>query len=264
MTHEPFVLTEPSGPVRRLVMNRPRQRNPLSAAMIEALRAQIDQAGADPGVRVVILAGAGAGFCAGHDLAEMQGHLADGDGGLGFFRGLMGDCSALMQAIVASSKPVIAEVRGVATAAGCQLVASCDLAVAEAGARLATPGVNLGLFCSTPMVALSRAVPRKRAMEMLLLGDFVGADEALAMGLVNRVVPDAALQSSAMDLARRIASRSAGAIAVGKRLFQAQLDLDLAQAYAQASEAMAINMLSRDAAEGVAAFLEKRAAVWRG
>ena len=263
MTDDPLILTERSDRVRRLVMNQPRRRNPLSAAMIEALRGAIDQAGADPDVHVVVIAGAGVTFSAGHDLAEMRAHLADRDDGLAFFRQLMSGCSALMQAIVASPKPVIAEVRGVATAAGCQLVASCDLAIAEAGARFATPGVNIGLFCSTPMVALSRAVPRKRAMEMLLLGDMIDADEALAAGLVNRVVAEAELQSSVLDLARRIAEKSAATVAFGKRLFQQQLDLDLAEAYAIASETMAMNMLSTDAAEGVAAFLEKRPPQWR-
>ena len=263
MNDDPLILIERSDRVHRLVMNRPRQRNPLSAAMIGALRDAIDQAGADPDVHVIVIAGAGVAFSAGHDLAEMRAHLADRDGGLAFFRRLMSDCSALMQAIVASPKPVIAEVRGVATAAGCQLVASCDLAIAEDGARFATPGVNIGLFCSTPMVALSRAVPRKQAMEMLLLGDLIGADEALAMGLVNRVVPEPELQSSVLDLARRIAAKSAGTVEFGKRLFQEQLDLDLAEAYAMASETMAMNMLAPDAAEGIAAFLEKRPPQWR-
>ena len=262
MTQEPLILTEQSGRVRRLVMNRPAQRNPLSLAMIEALRGAVDEAGADDETQVIILAGAGTVFSAGHDLAEMRDHLMDNDGGLDFHRRLFGDCSALMQAIVLSPKPVIAEVRGVATAAGCQLVASCDLAIAETGARFATPGAKQGLFCSTPMVALSRAVPRKQAMAMLLLGDFVGAEAAVAMGLVNRVVAAEALPGEVMALAQQVARRSATAIAVGKGLFQAQLDMDLAQAYAAASETMAVNLTHPDAAEGVRAFLEKREAVW--
>jgi enoyl-CoA hydratase/carnithine racemase len=264
MSNEPLVLAEDHGRVRRLAMNRPERRNPLSLAMIEALRAALAAAVEDEGVRVVILAGAGPVYSAGHDLGEMHAHLHDPDRGLDFFRGLMGDCSALMQAIVTAPKPVIAEVRGIATAAGCQLVASCDLAVAEAGARFATPGVNNGLFCSTPMVALSRAVPRKQAMEMLLMGEFVGADEAKAMGLVNRVVPAGELEAATLAMASHIATRSAQAIAFGKRLFQEQLDLDLAEAYARASETMAVNMLSSDPAEGIAAFLEKRRPEWMG
>lgn len=264
MNDDPLVLIERAGPVRRLVMNRPRQRNPLSSAMLAALGDALAEAVADEAVRVLILAGAGPVFSAGHDLAEMRAHRNDADGGRGFFRKLMESCSALMQAIVAAPIPVIAEVRGVATAAGCQLVAACDLAIAEEGARFATPGVNNGLFCSTPMVALSRAVPRKRALEMLLTGEFTPASEALAMGLVNRVVAEAALTQAAMDLAQRIAGKSGQAISFGKRLFQQQLDLDLAQAYAVASETMAINMLGADADEGISAFLEKRAPVWQG
>ncbi|QUD89434.1 enoyl-CoA hydratase [Phenylobacterium montanum] len=262
MSDEPLVLAEDHGRVRRLVMNRPERRNPLSQAMIAALREALARAVEDEGVRVIVLAAAGPVYSAGHDFAEMYGHLADADRGLAFFRRLMGDCSALMQAIVTAPKPVIAAVRGVATAAGCQLVASCDLAIAEAGTRFATPGVNNGLFCSTPMVALSRAVPRKQAMEMLLMGEFVGAEQALAMGLVNRVVPAGELEATVMAMATHIATRSSQAIAYGKRLFQQQLDLDLAEAYARASEVMAINMLESDPAEGIAAFLEKRRPEW--
>jgi enoyl-CoA hydratase/carnithine racemase len=209
-------------------------------------------------VRVVVIAAAGPAFCAGHDLRELRSepHRA-------VYERVFAQCSALMLQIVHLPKPVIAEVQGIATAAGCQLVATCDLAVAAAEARFATPGVNIGLFCSTPMVALTRAVGRKAAMEMLLTGEFVDAAEAKALGLVNRVVQRAELEAATMALARQIAAKSAMTVAIGKEAFYRQAELDLAEAYRYAAEVMTRNMLAHDAAEGIDAFLQKRPPVWQ-
>jgi enoyl-CoA hydratase/carnithine racemase len=213
---------------------------------------------ADAAVRVVVIGGAGPAFCAGHDLREIRANP-----GRANYEVLFAQCSRLMLAILRLSKPVIARVHGVASAAGCQLVATCDLAVAAEDAKFATPGVNIGLFCSTPMVALSRAVGRKPAMEMLLTGDLVGAARARELGLVNRVVPLAELDAEVALLARQIAGKSAHVLAIGKEAFYRQAELGVEEAYAYASEAMTRNMLARDAEEGVDAFIEKRAPVWR-
>jgi enoyl-CoA hydratase/carnithine racemase len=244
--------------VLRLTLNRPQARNALSVALMTALQQALARAGADREVRVVVIAGDGPAFCAGHDLREIRE-----DPRRETYERLFAQCSELMLSIVRLPKPVIAEVHGVATAAGCQLVASCDLAIASEAARFATPGVNIGLFCSTPMVALSRAVGRKAAMEMLLTGDLIDARRAREIGLVNRVVPAGELRAAVAALARQIAGKSAFAVAIGKEAFYRQAELDLAAAYRYAAEVMTKNMLARDAGEGIDAFLGKRAPVWQ-
>jgi enoyl-CoA hydratase/carnithine racemase len=259
----PLLLRQDDAGIATLTLNRPGARNALSMALMEALDTALQQIAADGSVRVVILAGAGPGFCAGHDLREIRG-CGEGPGARAFYEAVFSRCSTLMKRIVRLPKPVIAQVHGVATAAGCQLVASADLAVAAESARFATPGVNIGLFCSTPMVALSRAVGRKASMEMLLTGEMIGATRARELGLVNRVVPDAALAEETQALAAAIASKSPLTLAIGKEAFYRQAELDLDAAYAYASEAMTRNMLARDAAEGIDAFLERRAPVWTG
>src|SRR3954454_4820000 len=226
-----------------------------------ALGQALDRAAADRNARVVVIAGAGPAFCAGHDLRELRG--LDPDNRREAYQAVFEQCSALMLSIVRLPKPVIAEVHGVATAAGCQLVATCDLAVAAADARFATPGVDIGLFCSTPMVALTRAIGRKPAMEMLLTGELIDAEAARAIGLVNRVVPRPQLPSATAALARQIAAKSALTLAIGKAAFYRQAELGLAEAYNYASEVMTRNMLAEDAAEGIDAFLEKRQPVWK-
>lgn len=247
-----------------LFLDRPAQRNSLSVALMASLRGELATMGNDPSISAIVLAAEGPVFCAGHDLKEMTAHRSDPDGGRVFFAETMTRCSELMQAIVACPKPVIAAVQGTATAAGCQLVATCDLAVAEDDSRFATPGVNIGLFCSTPMVALSRNVPRKRAMEMLLLGEMMGAQEAAEYGLVNRVVAKGESFAAAMEMARIIASKSPLTVAIGKRAFYDQIEMPLADAYNFAAKVMVENMLAADAAEGIGAFLEKRSPVWKG
>jgi enoyl-CoA hydratase/carnithine racemase len=253
----PVLLEENDRGVLRLTLNRPDARNALSAALMSALLEALVRAAKDPQTRVVVIAGAGPAFCAGHDLREMRA-----DQRRETYERLFAQCSELMLAIVRLSKPVIAEVHGVATAAGCQLVATCDLAVAAEDARFATPGVNIGLFCSTPMVALTRAVGRKAAMEMLLTGEFVDAATARAIGLVNRVVPREELREAVDCLAREIAGKSALVVKIGKEAFYRQAELDLAAAYRYAAEVMTTNMLARDAGEGIDAFLTKREPVW--
>ncbi|HEX3863820.1 MAG TPA: enoyl-CoA hydratase [Stellaceae bacterium] len=244
--------------VLRLTLNRPTARNALSVGLMGELSKALDRAAANKAARVVVIAGAGPAFCAGHDLREMRE-----DTSRDYYQRVFAQCSALMQQIVHLPKPVIAEVHGIATAAGCQLVATCDLAVAAADARFATPGVNIGLFCSTPMVALTRAVGRKAAMEMLLTGDLIDAATAKSIGLVNRVVPAAELTAASMALALQIAGKSALSLAIGKEAFYRQAECDLAGAYNYAAEAMTTNMLARDAAEGIDAFLAKRPPVWQ-
>jgi len=244
--------------VLRLVLNRPAQRNALSMALMAALIEALDRAGDDKAVRVVVIAGAGTGFCPGHDLREMRQ-----DPSREAYARIFDRCSEMMQKIVRLPKPVIAEVHGIATAAGCQLVASCDLAVASEDARFATSGINVGLFCSTPMVALSRAIGRKAAMQMLLTGDFVDADTALSWGLVNQVVPREELRAATDTLAHKIAEKSAMAIALGKTAFYRQIEMDLSAAYALTSEVMTKNMLAYDAEEGIDAFIGKRKPVWQ-
>ena len=253
----PVLLEERDQGVVRLTLNRPEARNALSVALMSALLDALGRAAKEPQVRVVVVAGAGPAFCAGHDLRELRT-----DQRRETYESVFAQCSELMLAIVRLPKPVIAEVHGVATAAGCQLVATCDLAVAAEDARFATPGVNIGLFCSTPMVALTRAVGRKRAMEMLLTGDLIDAATAQVIGLVNRVVPREGLRDAVDGLAREIAGKSALTVAIGKEAFYRQAELDLAAAYRYAAEVMTTNMLARDAGEGIDAFLAKRAPVW--
>ncbi len=245
--------------VATLTLNRPEARNALSIGLMTALEAALADLRNDASIKAVVIAGAGHAFCAGHDLKEVRANP-----GQAAYEALFDQCSRLMKAIVRLPKPVIARVHGVASAAGCQLVATCDLAVAAETARFATPGVNIGLFCSTPMVALTRAVGRKVAMEMLLTGDMLDAPAAKAAGLVNRVVPEAALAEATQALAVQIASKSPLTLAIGKEAFYAQADMDLDEAYAYASRAMTQNMLARDAEEGIDAFIEKRKPVWKG
>jgi enoyl-CoA hydratase/carnithine racemase len=259
LRQEDLVLREDRSGVAWLTLNRPRARNALSVALMAALDAALAEAGAERSVRAVVIAGAGPAFCAGHDLREIRANP-----GREAYSALFRQCSELMLRIVRLPKPVIARVHGVATAAGCQLVASCDLAVAADTARFATPGVNIGLFCSTPMVALSRAVGRKAAMEMLLTGEMVDAERARQIGLVNRVVPDAALDDAVAALAARISASSPLTVSIGKEAFYRQAELGLDEAYAYASEVMTRNMLARDAEAGIDAFLEKRSPVWTG
>lgn len=249
--------------ILRLTLNDPKRRNALSEAMLGALGAAFADVGADPSVRVILLAANGPAFCAGHDLKEMTAGRSGPDGGKAYFAKVMAMCAGVMQGIVNCPKPVIAEVTGIATAAGCQLVASCDLAIAAETAQFSTPGVHIGLFCSTPMVALSRNVCNKHAMEMLLTGDMTPAARAAEMGLVNRVVSEDALQGATMEMARKIASKSSMTLATGKRAFYAQREMPLAQAYDYASGVMVDNMLARDAVEGIGAFIEKRAPQWQ-
>jgi enoyl-CoA hydratase/carnithine racemase len=255
---EPVLLEALDDGVLRLTLNRPPARNALSVALMTALAGALGRAATNRDCRVVVIAGAGPAFCAGHDLREMRG-----DPSRGFYERIFAQCGALMQQIVHFPKPVIAEVHGIATAAGCQLVATCDLAVAADDARFATPGVNIGLFCSTPMVALTRAVGRKAAMEMLLTGDLVDAATAKALGLVNRVVPRAELTGATTALASQIAAKSALTVAIGKEAFYRQAELDLAAAYDYAAEVMTRNMMAQDAAEGIDAFLGKRPPLWQ-
>ena len=260
----PLLVTRPQPGVVVLTMNRAAVRNSLSLAMIDALHLAVVELGMEPGVAAIVLAADGSVFCAGHDLKELTAHRADSDGGHAFFADTMTRCSAMMQAIVACPKPVIAAVQGTATAAGCQLVATCDLAVAADSAQFCTPGVNIGLFCSTPMVALSRNVGRKRAMEMLLLGEMLPATDAAAYGLVNRVVAPEHVLSEAIALAGKIAEKSPATVALGKAAFYAQAEMPLKEAYEYASKVMTQNMMARDAAEGIGAFLEKRKPEWKG
>lgn len=249
--------------ILRLTLNAPQKRNALSVAMLTALNDAFLSAGQDPEVRVIVLAANGPAFSAGHDLKEMTGARTQSDRGRSYFTQVLTQCSAMMQGIVNCPKPVIAEVTGIATAAGCQLVASCDLAIAAESAQFSTPGVHIGLFCSTPMVALSRNVANKHAMEMLLTGDMTSASRAAEIGLVNRAVPDAQLRDEVMVMAKKIASKSSMTLATGKKAFYAQSEMSLSEAYDYASRVMVENMLARDAEEGIGAFMEKRAPEWR-
>jgi enoyl-CoA hydratase/carnithine racemase len=248
--------------ILRLTLNDPPRRNALSEAMLGKLGAAFAEAGDDPSVRVIVLAANGRAFCAGHDLKEMTAGRDAPDGGRAYFTKVMTQCSSVMQAVVNCPKPVIAEVAGVATAAGCQLVASCDLAVAAETAQFSTPGVHIGLFCSTPMVALSRNVVNKHAMEMLLTGDMTSAQRAAEIGLVNYAVAPEELTKTAMEMARKIASKSSMTLSTGKRAFYEQREMPLSEAYDYASNVMVENMLARDAEEGIGAFIEKRAPQW--
>jgi enoyl-CoA hydratase/carnithine racemase len=262
ITNAPLVLRETSDAIAILTLNRPEARNSLSAAMIVALGEALDAIARDRTIRAVVLAANGPAFSAGHDLKELATRRADPDRGRAFFMQVMTACSEMMQQIVRLPQPVIASVHATATAAGCQLVATCDLAVASNAARFATPGVNIGLFCSTPMVALSRNVARKHAMEMLLTGDLISAEDALRIGLLNRVVAPGRESEEALTLARKIAAKSTHVVKIGKEAFYRQAEMDLAAAYAYASNVMVENMLARDAEEGIAAFVEKRPPTW--
>ena len=232
--------------------------------MMAALHVAVEELSSDDEVAAIVIAANGTAFCAGHDLKEMTAHRRDPDGGREFYRQTMSKCATLMQAIVKCPKPVIAAVHATATAAGCQLVATCDLAVAAETAKFCTPGVNIGLFCSTPMVALTRNVPRKRAMEMLLLGDMISAADAAHYGLVNCMVPADQVMHGALEFARRISAKSTATVATGKETFYRQAEMPLAEAYDHAVKVMVENMLYRDAEEGISAFLEKRTPVWKG
>jgi enoyl-CoA hydratase/carnithine racemase len=259
---EPVIAAQ-QGAVLRLTLANP-PANALSLAVIAALRTALDEAREDPGVRVVVIAAAGKVFSGGHDLKEMTAHRNDPDRGRAFFKDTIERCSALMQAIVTHPKPVIAEVDGLATAAGLQLVASCDLAIASDRASFCTPGVNIGLFCSTPMVALSRNATRKQAMEMLLTGETIDAATARDFGLVNRVVPPEYLAQAVAKYAETVISKSPLTLKIGKEAFYRQAEMSLADAYRHASEVMVENMLARDAEEGIGAFIEKRKPEWTG
>lgn len=260
----PILQRNVAGHVAVLTLNRAQQRNSLSEALIAALQSELDALSGDANVRAIVLAANGPAFSSGHDLKELSARRADPDQGKAYFADLMHACARMMQTVVMSPKPVIAAVEGIATAAGCQLVASCDLAVAAETARFATPGVNIGLFCSTPMVALSRNIPRKRAMEMLLLGEMLDAKAAAEWGLVNRVVPAGKALDGAMELAQRIASKSPATVKIGKQAFYRQLEVGLGEAYQQAASVMVENMLYQDAKEGIDAFIEKRTPTWTG
>ena len=259
---EPILLSARQGAILRLTLNRPGARNALSTALVAALSEALNQAAADNSVRVVIITANGPVFSSGHDLKEMTALRRDTDAGKAAYVALFNQCSRMMQQIVTLPKPVIAEVHGVATAAGCQLVASCDLAVASTASRFATPGVNIGLFCSTPMVALSRNVPRKAAMEMLLTGEMVTADQAVRIGLINRAVPPEQVERETMTLAETIAAKPRATIRTGKEAFYRQLEMPLADAYAYVTQVMIDNMLEPEAVEGIGAFLEKREPKW--
>jgi enoyl-CoA hydratase/carnithine racemase len=259
----PVLQRELLGPIAVLTLNRPEARNSLSEALISELHAALAGIHDDGNVRAVVIAANGPAFSAGHDMKELTARRADVDRGREYFAHIMNACSAMMQAIVQLPKPVVAAVQGVATAAGCQLVASCDLAIASEAATFATPGVDIGLFCSTPMVALSRNVPRKQAMEMLLTGEPVSAATARDIGLVNRVVAAGAEREAAIALARKVALKSAYTVKLGKAAFYRQAEMSLAEAYRYAAEVMTENMMARDAEEGIGAFIEKREPKWQ-
>ena len=259
---EPALLREDVGNIAVLTLNRPQARNSLSEAMLAALSRELETLTADKRIRAVVLAARGAAFSAGHDLKELTAHRADADGGRSYTRHIMERCSAVMLAILRLPRPVIAAVEATATAAGCQLVATCDLAVASTTARFCTPGVHIGLFCSTPMVALSRNLTRKHAMEMLLTGDLIDAQDAYRMGLINRVVEPGMARDEALALARKIAAKPAAIVKLGKEAFYRQIETTITEAYTYATEVMVQNMMADDAAEGISAFIEKRPPKW--
>jgi enoyl-CoA hydratase/carnithine racemase len=260
--NEPVVLRENIGNIAVLTLNRPQARNSLSEAMLEALSQELESLAADKRIRAVVIAAQGSAFSAGHDLKELTAHRADADGGRGYTRHIMERCSAVMLAILRLPQPVIAAVEATATAAGCQLVATCDLAVASTSAKFCTPGVHIGLFCSTPMVALSRNLTRKHALEMLFTGDLISAEDAYRVGLVNRVVEPGTARDQALKLARKIAAKSSVVVKLGKEAFYRQLEMGIADAYDHATEVMVKNMMARDAEEGISAFVEKRQPTW--
>ncbi|QPF82109.1 enoyl-CoA hydratase [Bradyrhizobium genosp. L] len=261
--HASILLRETVGSIAILTLNRPAARNSLSEGMIGELHAALNGIRDDKAIRGVVLAANGPAYSAGHDMKELTARRSDADRGRGYFAQIMNACSAMMQAIVHLPKPVVAAVQGIATAAGCQLVASCDLAIASEAATFATPGVDIGLFCSTPMVALSRNVPRKQAMEMLLTGEPISAATAQDIGLINRVVPSGTERDAAIALAQKVALKSAYTVKLGKEAFYRQAEMSLADAYRFAAEVMTENMMARDAEEGIGAFIEKREPKWQ-
>jgi enoyl-CoA hydratase/carnithine racemase len=258
-----ILLREDKGNIAILTLNRPQARNSLSEALLEALGDALSAIAHDRTVRAVVIAANGPAFSAGHDLKELNAHRSDAERGRAYFKHVMSLCSRVMKQVVTLPQPVIAAVHATATAAGCQLVASCDLAIASHAAKFATPGVNIGLFCSTPMVALSRNVSRKHAMQMLLTGDLISAEEAARIGLVNEVVPVGEEHAAALKLAAKIAGKSTLTVKIGKEAFYRQAEMSLAEAYDYASQVMVENMLARDAEEGISAFIEKRDAKWQ-
>ena len=259
----PILLQENVGSIRVLTLNRPAARNSLSEDLIAELHAALKEIHDDNSVRAVVIAANGPAYSAGHDMKELTARRSDADRGRAYFGQIMNACSAMMQAVVLLPKPVVAAVQGIATAAGCQLVASCDLAVASEAAGFATPGVDIGLFCSTPMVALSRNIPRKQAMEMLLTGEPISAATAKNLGLVNRVVAAGTERDAAIALAQKVALKSAYTIKLGKEAFYRQAEMSLADAYRYTAEVMTENMMARDAEEGIGAFIEKREPKWQ-
>ena len=263
LTTEPILLREDRDAVTTLTLNRPKQRNSLSEGLMAALQAELDAVADDQNIKVIILSANGPAFSAGHDLKELTAHRQDADRGKAYYQKIMSQCATLMQTIVRHPKPIIARIDGIATAAGCQLVASCDLAVASDTSRFATPGVNIGLFCSTPMVALSRNVSRKQAMEMLLLGEMVDAAHAANIGLINKAVPVGDLDQAVAAMAGTIAAKSGLTVRIGKEAFYRQLEHSLSDAYTYASDVMVQNMLAHDAEEGINAFIEKRHPTWQ-
>jgi enoyl-CoA hydratase/carnithine racemase len=258
-----ILLRENVGDIAVLTLNRPESRNSLSEGLIAALDAALREIRDDRAVRAVVITATGSAFSAGHDMKELTARRGDPDRGRAYFAEMMTKCSTMMQAIVHLPKPVVAAVQGIATAAGCQLVATCDLAVASEAASFATPGVDIGLFCSTPTVALSRNIPRKQAMEMLLTGEPISAATARDIGLVNRVVPAGSERNEAIALAQKVARKSAYTVKIGKAAFYRQAEMNLADAYAYAAEVMTENMMARDAEEGIGAFIEKREPKWQ-
>jgi enoyl-CoA hydratase/carnithine racemase len=258
-TEEKLVLRRDAGGVATLTLNRPKQYNALSDEVLAELQSALDTVGADPSVRVVVIAGSGPAFCAGHDLKQMRANPRKE-----YYQQLFTQCSKVMMTVTKIPQPVIARVHGIATAAGCQLVAQCDLAVASENAKFAVSGINVGLFCSTPSVPLARNVARKQAMQMLLTGDFIDAHTAEAFGLVNRVVTAEELDDAVQDLAERIMAKSPSVVALGKQMFYRQLEMSLEAAYNFATETMACNMMADDAGEGIDAFIQKRPPSWKG
>lgn len=249
--------------VAHLTLNTPEKLNALSDAMLAELQSQFDELAETPSIRAVVLKGNGKAFCAGHDLKEMTAGRQAEDGGKAYFKDLFDRCATMMMSVQRLPQPVIAQVHGIATAAGCQLVASCDMAVAAEGTRFGVNGVNIGLFCSTPMVALSRNIPRKQAFEMLSTGQFIQAERAEALGLINKVVPHDQLESATSELAEMVAGKLSAAVKIGKQAYYRQLEMPMSEAYAYAGDVMVENMLYRDTEEGIAAFLEKRPPDWQ-
>ena len=258
-SQEPILLRQDTGGVATLTLNRPKQYNALSEELLAELQSALEAIGADTSVRVVVIAGSGAAFCAGHDLKQMRANPAKA-----YYDKLFAQCSRMMMTVTRLPQPVIARVHGIATAAGCQLVAQCDLAVASDNARFAVSGINVGLFCSTPSVSLGRNLPRKQAMEMLLTGDFIDAATAKQRGLVNRVVPADKLDAEVQALAEAIIKKSPVAVSTGKKMFYKQVEMGMEAAYEYAAEVMACNMMAADAGEGIDAFMQKRPPEWKG